>query len=685
MDLATLNSPQRDAVTHGTGPMLVLAGAGSGKTRVITFRIAQLLKDGVNPKHIAALTFTNKAAAEMRERVAALLTDKRQASQLTMGTFHSLGLNILKQERKAMGFPRGFVIYDTSDQLGVLREILRRLRDGDRKYDVKSILARISLAKNAFVAPEDFSPENFDDYDEITAEVYGKYQAALHNFAAVDFDDLITEVVNLFNRNDEVRERWASKFRYLLVDEYQDTNKAQLMMIRALIEKHQNLCVVGDDDQSIYSWRGADTGNILGFGKMFPGAKIIKLEQNYRSTPNILEAANAVIGNNTDRYGKTLWSAMKPGVPITHAIADDANVEARFVAQEIINLKETQQRPYKDFAVLYRSNKQAKLIEEEFRERQIPYVMFGGQQFFERREVKDLIAYLRVALNPRDEIALRRVVNYPARGIGGGTVQKLTGWCALQRMPLWNGLVRIQELDGVRPGIKRAVANFTETVNRLGIEIERGGNVVALTRGLIENIGLIDDIQKASPNFKAAQKRIDNIESLLKSLGRQQERAPGRDALVEFLRLLSLDGADNEGAEEVGNCVTLTTLHGSKGLEFPVVFLIGWEEEILPHARTLMPTAADISSGDHVPDVGEERRLAYVGITRAQQELYVSRSVVRVLRGKPIPRTPSRFLMEIPEELVTERNIANEMEAPVEAEELSAFFADFASEFANRD
>jgi len=677
IDLTTLNTPQREAVTHGGGPLLVLAGAGSGKTRVITFRIVRLLEQGVDPRHIAALTFTNKAAAEMRERVGALLKNRRMASALTMGTFHSLGLNILKQERKALGFPRGFVIYDTSDQMGVLREILRRIHS-DKNFDVKSILARISLAKNAFIAPADYDPAEFDDYDEITGEVYERYQVALRNFAAVDFDDLITEVVHLFRRNQEVAQRWGSKFRYLLVDEYQDTNKAQLHMIRGLIDKHKNLCVVGDDDQSIYSWRGADTGNILNFGKMFPGAKIVKLEQNYRSTPNILKAANAVIEHNQDRYGKTLWSAHKEGPPITLAISEESNVEARFVAQEIINLKTQEQRPYKDFAVLYRSNKQAKLIEEEFREREIPYAMFGGQQFFERKEVKDLIAYLRISLNPRDEIALRRIVNYPARGIGASTIERLTSWCAAQHMPLWNGLVRIQELDGVRPGIKRAISDFTSTINRLGIDIESGGSVVALTRRLMESIGIIDDIQKASVNFKAAQKRIDNIESLLASLGRQQERAPGRDALIEFLRLLSLDGNDDD-QEEGTNSVTLTTLHGSKGLEFPVVFLIGWEEEILPHARTLMPTASDISSGEHVPDVSEERRLAYVGITRAQQQLFISRNVIRVLRGKPVPRTPSRFLQEIPEELLTERTLANEVCAPVEAEELSSFFSDFAS------
>ncbi len=679
MDLATLNTPQREAVTHVAGPLLVLAGAGSGKTRVITFRIAQLLKTGVDPRHIAALTFTNKAAGEMRERVSELLGNKSLANKLTMGTFHSLGLQILKEERKALGFPRGFVIYDTSDQLGVIREILRRLRDGDRRYDVKAILSRISLAKNAFVSPDEYAIGEGDEYDEITAEVYGKYQSALKNFAAVDFDDLITEVVHLFENNEDVRARWGAKYRFLMVDEYQDTNRAQLMMIRALISGSNNLCCVGDDDQSIYSWRGADTGNILGFEKMFPGAKVVKLEQNYRSTPNILEAANAVIGHNTDRYGKTLWSAHKPGQNITHVIAPDPGIESRFVAQEIDKMCKDQQWSWKDFAVLYRSNLQAKGIEEEFREKQIPYKMFGGQQFFERKEVKDLIAYLRVSLNPRDEIALRRVLNYPARGIGATTVERLTSFSAGHQMPLWNGLVRISELEGVRPGIKSAISEFTELINKLGIAIESGSPVVAQTRDLMEKIGLIDDLRSAAPSNKAAQQRIDNVEAFLASLGRHETKKPGKAALLEYLRNLSLDSNDDED-KEVGNSVTMTTLHGSKGLEFPVVFLIGWEEELLPHARTLMPQAMDIMDMDHVADVSEERRLAYVGITRAQKVLYISRSVARIVRGKQVPRTLSRFLTEIPPELIEERDIEDELRTPVEAEELSSFFANFASQ-----
>lgn len=675
MDLATLNPPQREAVTHGSGPLLVLAGAGSGKTRVITFRIAQLLADGVDARHIAALTFTNKAAAEMRERIADLLGNRKTAGRLTMGTFHSLGLQILKAERKALGYPRGFVIYDTSDQLGVIREILRRLKDGDRRYDVKAILSRISLAKNSFIAPEDYDPAEGDEYDFITSEVYPKYQTALRSFAALDFDDLITEVVNLFNRDAEVRQRWATKFRYLLVDEYQDTNKAQLMMIRALIDHHNNLCVVGDDDQSIYSWRGADTGNILGFGDMFPGAKIVKLEQNYRSTPNILAAANAVIANNSDRYGKKLWSSHAEGPAIVHAISPDSGVEARFVAQEIETVCSEEQLPYKHFAILYRSNLQAKVIEEELRERQIPYAMFGGQQFFERKEVKDMIAYLRIALNPRDEIALRRIINYPARGIGAGTVLRAAEWSATLRMPMWNGLCRIQELEGVRGGIRRAVMDFTELVNGLAIDLDKGQGVVAATRALMDKIDLYGDLRSASPTMKAAQKRIDNVESLLASLGRQQERDPGRQALIEYLRRLSLESDDD--SDEPGDAVIMTTLHGSKGLEFPVVFLVGWEEELLPHARSLMPSAKDLSDPDHVADVGEERRLAYVGITRAQRKLYVSRSAARIIRGKQVARTPSRFLMEIPDELIEERDIASELEAPVDANELSAFFSGF--------
>jgi len=426
VDLGKLNPPQREAASHERGPILVLAGAGSGKTRVITYRIAHLLAQGVPPSAICAVTFTNKAAEEMRERVAHVLGDRELARQLTIGTFHALGLQILKMERAALGLPRGFAIYDQSDQLGAVREAMRALHDGDRRYDVKAILSRISLAKNAFIAPDDYEGNAADEYDAITVHVYPKYQEALRACAAFDFDDLIVEPVRLWERDALVRERWANRFQYVMVDEFQDTNRAQLRMVQALVANHGNLCVVGDDDQSIYSWRGADPTNILTFDKLFPGAKIVKLEQNYRSTKSILAAANEVISNNKDRHGKQLWSQLGDGELLTHAVAATAEDEAKWIALEIRALHEAGRR-WSDFAILYRSNLQAKVLEEELRALEVPYVMYGGQQFFERKEVKDVLAYLRVAVSPRDELALRRVINYPARGIGSSPPRTRAG------------------------------------------------------------------------------------------------------------------------------------------------------------------------------------------------------------------------------------------------------------------
>jgi len=678
MDLSHLNPPQRDAVTHASGPLLVLAGAGSGKTRVITHRIAHLLARGIPARAIAALTFTNKAAEEMRERIADLLGDKKRAAELTMGTFHSLGLRILREERAAMGFPRGFVIYDTADQLGVLRELLRRTGVPGRRFDVKAILTRISLAKNAFVAADDYQGNEADEYDEITAEIYPKYQRALRSFAAVDFDDLIVEPVRLFEREPEVGRRWREKFAHVLVDEFQDTNRAQLLMVQHLVADHENLCVVGDDDQSIYSWRGADPRNILDFDQIYPSAKTVKLEQNYRSTPIILDAANAVIAHNSDRHGKSLWSDRPRGESIVHAVAPDAETEARFVAEEIDRVREATHYRYSDIAVLYRSNKQTTLIEEELRTRRIPYVMYGGQQFFERKEVKDVIAYLRAALNPRDEISLRRIVNYPARGIGATTMDKLSQFSARERTPLWRAMERASELgDELRPAAWRAVHGFVETMHELTRELEYATDITQVVAWLIERLELISDIRSASPSLTAAQRRIDNLEALKRTLGRFQEKAGNLDRLAEFLRHLSLESKDDEEAAEPGNRVILTTLHGAKGLEFPVVFLIGVEEELLPHARTLMPIATDVADPEHCTDVSEERRLAYVGITRAKDKLYVSRCAYRRLRGKAVPRTPSRFLMEIPEDLTESRDVAAEAREIAPEDEVRNFFANF--------
>jgi DNA helicase II / ATP-dependent DNA helicase PcrA len=675
VDLSKLNPPQREAAGHGGGPLLVLAGAGSGKTRVITFRIAHLLARGIPARAICAVTFTNKAAEEMRERIAHLLNDKQTARELTIGTFHALGLQILKTERKALGLPRGFAIYDQSDQLGAIREAMRHIHDGDRRYDAKAVLTRISLAKNAFIAPDEYEGNPADDYDAMTAQVYPKYQETLRACAAFDFDDLIVEPVRLFQRDADVRERWASRFHYVMVDEFQDTNAAQLRMIKCFVEQHGNICVVGDDDQSIYSWRGAEPRNILEFDRVFPGAKIVKLEQNYRSTKTVLAAANAVIANNKDRHGKTLWSQHGEGEPITHAVAATAEDEAKWVAREIRTLQKNGRR-WSDIAILYRSNIQAKVLEEELRAAEVPYVMYGGQQFFERKEVKDVIAYLRVALNSRDELALRRVINYPSRGIGATTIERLVLAAQANHRTLWDTL-RVADNAGVHGGARTAIAEFMEIIQRTAVALEAGHDIVATAKALIEDIRLYDDLRAASPSMSAAQRRIDNVQGLLDSLQRFAARK-NAGSLAEYLRHLSLDTSSDEKHEDNGDKVVLTTLHGAKGLEFPVCFMIGLEEELLPHIRTLQPQVTDVIDADHATDISEERRLCYVGITRAQRKLYLTRACTRVTRGRAVPRVPSRFLLEIPDALLEIRDLAEEARQQVPKDEVASFFANFA-------
>lgn len=706
VDLSKLNEPQREAAGHFAGPLLVLAGAGSGKTRVITTRIAHLLSQGIPPQAICAVTFTNKAAEEMRERVAGIVRDNKVTRQLTMGTFHALGLTILKQERKALGLPRGFVIYDQSDQMGAVREALRHVktvsRDGERRFDVKSILTRISLAKNKFIAAEDYTGNPADEYDGITSEVYPKYQEMLRACAAFDFDDLIVEPVRLFEKHEDVRARWASKYRFVMVDEFQDTNAAQLRMVRHLVAEHGNLVVVGDDDQSIYSWRGADPTNILRFAEMFPGAKVVKLEQNYRSTKTILAAANTVIANNKQRHGKELWSQMGDGEIITHAVAATPEDEAKFVAKEIHQLH-ADGRGWDSMAVMYRSNLQAKIIEEELRAASIPYVMYGGQQFFERKEVKDVLAYLRVALNPKDELALRRIINYPARGLGATTVEKLVLAAQARHASLWDALKSAVTGTGTLPGMSTALTSDDEggpdvavdvgdlrgaarngilelihVVSELASAIESGMDPVSATKVLVEDIKLYDDLRVASTSTSAAQRRIDNVEGLYGSLQRFTERGKGKEDLAEFLRMLSLETSKEED-QIPGPKVVLTTLHGAKGLEFPVCFMIGLEEELLPHIRTLQPQATDALDADHATDISEERRLCYVGITRAQRKLYLTRSCTRIARGRAMPRTPSRFLLEIPEDLYEVRDIGEEARAKVPEAEVQSFFGNLAN------
>ncbi len=673
VDLAQLNPPQREAAGHREGPLLILAGAGSGKTRVITFRIAHLLATGVPPEAICAVTFTNKAAEEMRERVGALVNNRQVANKLTIGTFHALGLQVLRMERKALGVPRGFTIYDASDQMGLVREAMRAVHDGDRRLDAKAIMARISLAKNAFLSPEEYETHHnaADDYDAMTVHVYPRYQEQLRASAAFDFDDLIVEPVRLWEKDPDAKQRWSSRFRFVMVDEFQDTNRAQLRMVQTLVDPHQNLVVVGDDDQSIYSWRGADPTNILDFGKIFPSAKIVKLEQNYRSTKSILAAANTVIANNKNRHGKTLWSQLGDGEIITHAVAATAEAESQWIAREIKTLVQAGRR-YSDIAILYRSNIQSKLLEEELRTHEVPYTMYGGQQFYERKEVKDVIAYMRCAVSPRDELAIRRVINYPTRGVGAQTIEKVVGAAHGQHIPLWDALESTEVSGPARTGIEK----FRTAVLRVKQGIESGQNLVDVAKGLIEDIGLYDDLRAAAPSMTAAQRRIDNVQGLLNSLQRFLDKGKGIDKLAEYLRHLSLDSSSDDKHEE-GDRIVLTTLHGAKGLEFPVCFMIGLEEELLPHARTLNPQATDVMDVDHATDVSEERRLCYVGITRAQRKLYLTRAATRITRGRVVARTPSRFLLEIPDELLEVRDLGEEAREEVPKDEVVNFFANF--------
>jgi DNA helicase-2/ATP-dependent DNA helicase PcrA len=686
--LDELNPPQREAVITVDGPLLVLAGAGSGKTRVITYRVAHLLERRVRADEILAVSFTNKAADEMRQRVDKLAG--RAARPVTLSTFHALGLHILKQEKAALGMATGFTIYDASDQLGTVKEILRRLyqSDDDRRFDAKAIQFRISRAKNAFLSPEQYAEqfaEGDHEYDVMAAEVYPEYQAALRGYHALDFDDLITETVRLFERDAEVRARWQGRFRYVMVDEYQDTNRAQFLLLNHLVERHRNVCVVGDDDQSIYGWRGAEAGHILEFEHHFPGAKVVKLEENYRSTPHILDAANAVIAHNTKRHDKRLWTARPPKDKLQLVACDDAEAEAEFVAAEIELLCATRGYRPGDFAVLYRSNIQSRPLEEALRARSLSYKMIGGQAFFERKEVKDAIAYLKLALSPRDEISLRRIINYPARGIGHATLERVASISVEHRLPLFDACQRARTLltgvaaidpeapfalqqspseDPAKAGLAerghKALAAFCDLVERgraLLASAAQGtfpGGLREAARAYLKETGLQDDLQAAAPTPLAAQKKLDNLEGLLTSLHRFEERE-GRD-LAAFLHRITLQSQDDGESEEQPNDVTLVTLHGAKGLEFPVVFLVGLEEELLPHKRTLYPDGPDVLDAN--VDLGEERRLLYVGITRARELLYLTRARQRSSRASARPRSPSRFLDEIPAELYDARDAA---------------------------
>ena len=670
-----LNPAQKAAVEHQLGPLLVLAGAGSGKTRVITNRIARLVERSVPPSAIVALTFTNKAAGEMRERIAlalgAVAGKKRRkkggAGEPTISTFHSFGLNVLTSEKSALG--GAFTIFDQGDALGTIKEILRRERAG-KSYDAMAILARISNAKNAFLSPDDL-PDSDDPYEELTKIVYPRYQAALRQFRAFDFDDLVCEVARLWKSRPDVLAHWQNRYRFVLVDEYQDTNRAQLEVLRLLAGEHKNVCVVGDDDQAIYSWRGADVRNILDFEEHFAGATVVKLEQNYRSREPILAVANAVIAKRQDaKYRKTLFTERAGGEKVASLVCPTPDVEAKHVARELRRMLRDEGRRPRDLAVLYRSNGQAKLVEEALREEGVPYRMIGGTQFFERKEVKDLLAYMKVALHPNDEISLRRIVNYPPRGIGEASLERLASHAVARDWTLWQAVERVDALDDIPEVARQGCKELAFAIESARREIRDEKRAAAeVLRNVAERAGMKREVDASSPSTEIAGKRWANIEGLFQTFARRD--AAGGGDLATFLQMLTLDTSDEE--DKTGDAVTLSTLHGSKGLEFDVVFLIGCEEGLLPHARTLDTKANDVSTTANpdgteqfAPDIEEERRLFYVGVTRAREMLFLSRSRGRVVRGKMVPRTPSRFLLDVPPELLDEREVRDQPSMSIE-------------------
>jgi len=659
-----LNPPQQQAVSHTEGALLILAGAGSGKTQVITSRIVHLLKDKrIPPDNILAVTFTNKAAREMKERVAAMAG--KMAEGIVISTFHSLGVRILRRDIRVLGFKPNFSIYSSSDQAGVLRQAMREREIDPKQCDPDMILWRISAAKNRLIGPGEFKPESSDRFELAAAAVYPRYQELLKGFNAIDFDDIIMLSVKLLQSSPAILEHWRERFRYIMVDEYQDTNASQYLLISLLAKKHGNLCVVGDDDQSIYGWRGAEVQNILNFGHDYPGCKVIKLEQNYRSTSSILDAANSVIRNNPVRTDKALWTASGQGRGIDLIVAANEDEEAAKVVEGMLLEQFKGKLAWSDMAVLYRSNAQSRAFEERLRLERIPYIVVGGQQFYERKEVKDAIAYLKVIDNPSDEASLLRIINFPRRGIGDGTLLRLNQWSMEHDVPLFEALGRVREISDISESSKKAVAAFHTMMKGViaGFGDYRLGEQV---NALFNRLRIEDEIYRTLNDAAQARKRIENIEQVVNSLAAFEEQNP-RGTLSAFLERISLMDEDKSDSdkERGHNSVTLMSLHSSKGLEFDHVWLVGMEEDLLPHKRSI----------EEDPSCAEERRLCYVGITRARRHLTISRCLTRRKYGAIEERQPSRFLAEIPEHLLNEITSSDEDKQDKSANMAEDFFA----------
>ncbi|MEC1583393.1 DNA helicase PcrA [Bacillus subtilis] len=650
--LSGLNPVQQEAVKTTDGPLLLMAGAGSGKTRVLTHRIAYLMAEKhVAPWNILAITFTNKAAREMKERVESILGPG--ADDIWISTFHSMCVRILRRDIDRIGINRNFSILDTADQLSVIKGILKERNLDPKKFDPRSILGTISSAKNELTEPEEFSKVAGGYYDQVVSDVYTDYQKKLLKNQSLDFDDLIMTTIKLFDRIPEVLEFYQRKFQYIHVDEYQDTNRAQYMLVKQLAERFQNLCVVGDSDQSIYRWRGADIANILSFEKDYPNASVILLEQNYRSTKRILRAANEVIKNNSNRKPKNLWTENDEGIKISYYRGDNEFGEGQFVAGKIHQLHSSGKRKLSDIAILYRTNAQSRVIEETLLKAGLNYNIVGGTKFYDRKEIKDILAYLRLVSNPDDDISFTRIVNVPKRGVGATSLEKIASYAAINGLSFFQA---IQQVDfiGVSAKAANALDSFRQMIENL-TNMQDYLSITELTEEILDKTEY-REMLKAEKSIEA-QSRLENIDEFL-SVTKNFEQKSEDKTLVAFLTDLALiadiDQLDQKEEESGGkDAITLMTLHAAKGLEFPVVFLMGLEEGVFPHSRSLMEEA----------EMEEERRLAYVGITRAEQELYLTNAKMRTLFGRTNMNPESRFIAEIPDELLENLNEKKETRA----------------------
>ena len=640
--LNELNDSQRDAVTTPSGPLLVLAGAGTGKTRVITFRMAELIRQGIEPNRILSVTFTNKAAREMQERMSNLMGGKRQKSRPNISTFHSLCVRILREEIEVLGYPKQFVIYDRGDQESAARKALRDIRVTDAAMKPGDLISIVSRWKMVGILPDNARESAADDREFLAAMAYRKYQGSLRAGGAVDFDDLLLLTAQLFDEFPDVLQRCQDRFDHVQIDEYQDTNEMQFQIVAALVRPHRNLCVVGDDDQSIYGWRGAEVKHILGFQQQFPGAKVVRLQDNYRCTTQIIQVANQLVHHNRGRHEKTLI-AHKTGTEVALKSHPDEQVEAEAVVREINYLVKELNVPPQHVAILFRTNEQPRLFESELRRVRVPYLLVGGQSFFDRREVRDMMAYLKLLACPTDEVSLLRIINVPSRGIGDTSVEKLLNRAVKSGRKLFDVVAEAAAEKEITAKTTAAIGTFRQLLDEYRERFQaRGASMAATFESLIDVIDYESEIEKQYKDAGQQLARTAVIEECVTAIKQYEQRA-ARPSLMGFLEESSLAGNDREFGESdefEQPAVKLMTLHSAKGLEFPRVYLVGWEEGILPHQRSIDDEASSTA-------VEEERRLAYVGITRARDFLTISHALTRMKWGKRRESVPSRFLREM--------------------------------------